>query len=38
MIKILRVLDRTDYEMFRAIVGDTGVLARLANPLIDLIE
>jgi O-antigen/teichoic acid export membrane protein len=38
MIKILRVLDRTDYEMFRAIVGDTGVFARLVNPLIDLIE
>ena len=38
MIKALRVLDHTDYEMFRAIVGDTGVLALLVNRLIDLIE
>lgn len=38
MIKVLRVLDHTDYEMFRAIVGDTGVLALLVNRMIDLIE
>jgi O-antigen/teichoic acid export membrane protein len=38
MIKVLRVLDHTDYEMFRAIVGDTGVLALLVNRFIDLIE
>jgi O-antigen/teichoic acid export membrane protein len=38
MIRILKVLDREDYEMFRAIVGDTGVLGRFVNPLINLIE
>ncbi len=38
LIKALRVLDATDYELFRAIVGDTGVFARLVLPLIDLLE
>jgi hypothetical protein len=38
LIKVLRVLDAADYELFRAIVGDTGVLARLVIPLIDLLE
>jgi O-antigen/teichoic acid export membrane protein len=38
MIRVLRVLDRSDYEFFRAIVGETGVLARLVNRIIDLID
>jgi O-antigen/teichoic acid export membrane protein len=38
MIKVLRVLDHMDYEMFRAIVGDKGMIAWLVNSFIDLIE
>jgi O-antigen/teichoic acid export membrane protein len=38
MIRVLRVLDSTDYEMIRMIVSDMGVLSRMVNRLIDLVE
>ena len=34
MIKVQNVLDVTDYRMFKAILGDTGVLARLVDRLM----
>jgi O-antigen/teichoic acid export membrane protein len=38
LVKALRILDPTDYVLFRAILGETGILSRLVNRLIDIIE
>jgi O-antigen/teichoic acid export membrane protein len=38
MVRVLRVLNASDYVLFRAILGETSVLSRLVNRLIDVIE